>query len=257
MKALAGRLHCTEGQAYTLVIAATLALVLTFTGLPPALRRGAPAATAAAATPIPGYTDNSSVTAPSTSTTTTLPPVSLPRIQGGAVPPAPGLESGHQPTTTTSTAPAAFDDLRVLYAAFVRALGGAGIGDLDVPEDGLPVGARAGQEDARTYLRLAGQGTTLRLAVHPDSSATVLVDEAGIAACRVSDADWQVENGSSIDDAPTIDATTCVPGVPSDDGTWSFSMSSFGDVADARGVALVAILDPGATFRVTFTATAP
>lgn len=36
-------------------------------------------------------------------------------------------------------------------------------------------------------------------------------------------------------------------------GTWTFDLASLGDVTDDRGIALVADIEPGATFQVTFT----
>jgi hypothetical protein len=145
--------------------------------------------------------------------------------------------------------PAGPDGLTIALGAYARAVGG-GAGTAAVPAGGLPVGARAGQEDARVYLRLGGRGSRLRIALHPDGS--VLAANASIAACRVTEADWTVENGSSLADAPPIDARSCVAGAAGTDGAWTFALDSFGDVTDARGIALVAVLAPGSTFQVTF-----
>jgi hypothetical protein len=271
VKRLATLVGCTEGQAYTLVIGAVLAVALTVTGLPPALRHVTTAAVAAPKTsPIPGYTDTATL-AESTTTPAHELPLSAPQL-----PPSPGLEGSSvaaatprsspasstttspddSPATTVGTTPATSEGsasgrLTITTGAYARAVGGT----TGVPQGGLPVGARAGQEDARVYLRLAGLGSRLRIGVHADTTSTVLADRASIAACRVTVSDWKLDNGSSLASAPPIDTGSCVAGTIGPESTWLFELQSFGDVTDSRGIALVAVLTPGTTFQVTFAST--
>jgi hypothetical protein len=261
MRAIAARIGCTEGQAYTVIIGAVLATLLAVGGLAPALR-ATPVRTASAAAPppqIPGY----SAPIPPSPTVAPLPPALQPPSLGTSVdigfgsPPGPGpvasgfgSSPGDSGGTGGSFGSVAAGSATVADASYARAVGGAP-GTVGVPADGVPVGARAGNEDARAYLHLEGKGTTLTLTVHPDTSSTFLVDQAAISVCPVVQPGWKLEPGSALADAPKVDTERCVDGTVDSKGSWTFPLALLGDVT-ASGVALVPDLQAGQTFQVTF-----
>lgn len=274
MRGLAGRIGCTEGQAYTLVIGAVLALALTIGGLPPALR-GVSSGTQidATALPIPGSSDSAApapVVVPPPLPAEPLPAEPLPLgplpiFGGDSVLALGGPPEAGSPPAGAGSSPdrvggsGSLDPGRgtpdgrvtVVGASYARAVGGPA-GTVGVPDDGVPVGARAGSEDARAYLRLAGDGSDLVLKVHPAASSTFLADQAAISACPVAQP-GEVVRGSALSQAPPVNSKRCARGTVGEDGTWTFDLTVLGDTTDL-GVALVAELQPGQTFQVTFQA---
>ncbi len=114
----------------------------------------------------------------------------------------------------------------------------------DVPERSLPVGNRVGQEDKRSYVRLAGSERELRLTEAAGGRETR--GPPLVQACQVTDANWAEGEGVAFSAAPKFDAASCVLGARASDGGWSFDLSGFSDPTDQRGIALT--VAPGAGF---------
>jgi hypothetical protein len=125
----------------------------------------------------------------------------------------------------------------------------------DVPNGSLPVGKRVGQEDKRSYVRLSGTDTLLRLA-EAGSGRSTGGSVVSVQACRVTQADWAEGSGVALSSAPAFEATSCVKGQRATDGVWEFDLSAYPDRADAKGFALVVAPDGGVDFQVNFTSIA-
>ncbi|MCA1711850.1 MAG: hypothetical protein LC789_09560, partial [Actinobacteria bacterium] len=120
-----------------------------------------------------------------------------------------------------------------------------------VPAGGLPIGARAGAHVETSYVRLAGTGTLLRLAVSAEQGASFGPDAPQVAACRNTTGDW---TGGRPGPAVPFDENGCAPGVRVADG-YAFDLGRFADRGDLRGFALVAVpVRRTTTFRLTLTA---
>jgi hypothetical protein len=158
--------------------------------------------------------------------------------------------SGSAATTTT----AAPQPLVILASAWATSTAGTPLAASGVPNGTLPVGKRVGQDDKRSFVRLTGTKTVLALAEEtsgnrtPPSTATGPI---GVRACQVT-ADWEPADGETFAQAPTYDASRCVAGVRSDNGSWRFDLASFFTRTDRRGFALVPTADAAVDFQVTF-----
>jgi hypothetical protein len=69
--------------------------------------------------------------------------------------------------------------------------------------------------------------------------ARTTTGNVGISACQITAAGWPERENVASDQAPKYDATQCVAGSRSADGTWSFNLLTFPTRTDARGFALV------------------
>jgi hypothetical protein len=112
-----------------------------------------------------------------------------------------------------------------------------------------------GQEDKRSYVRLSGTDTVLRLSEKGAGRATG-GSVVSVRACRVAVADWAEGSGVALASAPAFDANACVKGERATDGVWSFDLSGYPDRADNKGFALVVAPDGGVDFQVNFTSIA-
>lgn len=255
-------LGATDGQVYTAAIGAVLAVVLLVTGVLPMRERRQPIASVF---PPAGVTtsDDSEFTAAAPAATTTVPLQSLSAAPAPVPPRSAAVLAA--PTTTTTAPPAASDPppppsaagpLRVVFGRWSTGPIGESTGHPDVPRDGLPVGARLGEDDTRSYIRLAGGEPILVLAEVEDAVANRSAETAAITACAIVDRGWAVENGVPHEEAPAFDPERCAPGVRSDDGTWSFDLSAF-DAAQRTGDAGFALVPASseAPFQVVFSRT--
>ena len=252
MSALARHLGCTEGQAWTLVLAAVLAVVTVGLGLPPAFRGGEVAADVASppALVAPRVGPEDSVQVP-TLVTLLDPPPAL-RAPARSRPLAAPLPAG--PTTTSTSATvvvAAPTPLAVRESGWASARGGTPVAASEVPEGSLPVGARLGQTDEVSFVRLTGTDAVLRLSMLDDP----LADGAAVLACPITDPTWEPATNVSLADAPAHDCQRGVAGVRGADGTWAFDLASHPDRAGPEGFALVPAAD-ATTFRIRYATTA-
>lgn len=142
--------------------------------------------------------------------------------------------------------------LRITASLYATNGAGTPLATQDVPEGSLPVGKRLGQEDKRSYVRLAGTQTELRLSESGTGRSTGN-SVVAVQACRVTAAGWSEGRGVALSAAPAFDANACVKGQRATDGVWSFDLSPYPDRTDAKGFALVVAPDSGVDFQVNFT----
>jgi hypothetical protein len=108
-----------------------------------------------------------------------------------------------------------------------------------------------------SYVRLAGDGTSLTLVETSDPAENVNADVAGVRLCRIEKASWKAKRGVPLDDAPAFDSDDCVSGRRGSSGTWTFDLRKRDDRSARAGFALVpddADDVPISTFQVTFSA---
>lgn len=243
---LARRLGCTEGQAWTLLLAGLLALVTVGLGLPPAFRGGATpeAAASAPSPPGPRIGPEDDVQVPVLVTLVETPATPTPPVVSVAAPPSSTTTVATSTTTTVGASPAAIA-LSVREGGWASSRGGTPIAAAEVSEGALPIGARAGETDELSFVRLAGTESVLRLGALDDPLAATAV----LRACPIDDPAWEARENIALDDAPAYDCDLGVAGTLGDDQVWSFDLGAFADRAGQRGFALVPGEGPG-TFRV-------
>jgi hypothetical protein len=240
---LATRLGRTEGGLYSLAFGAVALWALaanTFTAIdwhpstaapPPFALAGTPASPASQLTPPPV------IVPPADLGPLPLPtPMSL----GEVAPATPTLPSYPlPPEPTNAPAPQPSGPLRVTGGGYAAADAGTPLATAGIPAGSAAVGSRAGQVDKVTYVRLSGTPGVLQLKVDA-SGANVLDQNAVLAACPVTQANWQVGQGEVTPTAgPPYSCGVSSPGVRSSDGTsWTFELSSF-DLSN--GVAIVPV----------------
>lgn len=186
-------------------------------------------------------------------------------------PPPSSSSDSPSSSDSSSTAPAPFipspdsgsasDDadpepLRIVGSAYASTTAATPLPD-DIPEGSLPVGTRVGQTDKASYIRLAGDETTLVLAEVADGRRGSDFEATPVAACRITDAGWESSTEAmAFSEAPEHDPEECVPVTRDQDGVWSVDLGGFGDPADPAGFALVPSEDAPIDFQVTFAARA-
>lgn len=263
MTALARRLECTDGQVYTLVLGLVVALALFLIGIPPVLRSepianpsiktaepdhavppssASPSASDEVAAPPPIRTAPATGSDQSAGTNVMPPPLSAPLPQ---TPPAPA-----PPRSERST----FEELVVVSHGYTSSTSGTPLSGPEVPEDGLPVGARLGRQDKASFVRLAGSGAQLDFQLVDDPGANQFSVVAKVKACAITEAGWTLqEPGAPPAQAPEHDPERCVDATAQPDGTWRFDLRSLRPLDGDLGLALLPVIDgPGATFQVTF-----
>lgn len=264
MSSLARRIGCTEGQLYTSGLGLLVAVALLAIGIPPVLRAGGivEPSQAAASTEQPAATAPAPAPPPvpdlGTATPMTRPPARPVTASPVARPPAAA------PASPTSPSPAAVDpkddgleNLSVLSSGYTSTTAGTPLSGPEVPEDGMPVGARLGRSDKVSFLRLAGSGTVLHLRLVDDPAAHVLVPLAAVEACAITEEGWSLaEPGASPDVAPAHDRDRCAPGHEGADGTWRFDLASLQPLDGDVGIALLPVIEGATTFQVTFSSVA-
>lgn len=268
MRRVANRLKCTEGQLYTVFVGALVAVALFAVGVPPVLRHED--VTPAAFRPQEGSTD---LPEASGGPPLTTPPVSSPVVGEDDADESVESEASSLPSstttsavTTTTTTPVEVSappdqplgpasPRRVTDHGFTSSTAGAPADGAEIPEHGMPVGARAGTIDRQSFARLSGQGPLLELRLVEDPSAHRLVALAAVEACAVTELDWDLGAGEPQENAPEYDPRRCVSGVQAADGTWQFDLSAIEPVPGRAGIALVPVMEGSATFQITFSAT--
>lgn len=265
MTLLARRIGTTPGQAWTLSLGILLAVLLLTTSLPPVLdQRAAPRPVAAAlpteapqalpGSPVPGAATEPGGAEPGAVQEPFPPAAPAPLLPPALIEPfapaPPAASAGGAPPVPTALPPPP----PAASALTVREGGWSVSGPptTGVPEDGLPVGALLDSEREQAYVRLAGTGTDLVLALVDDEGASVNPAGAAVRACRILDADWTAQRpGPAVD----FDPDDCVAAEPGPDSTFRFDLAAYPDRTGPAGFALV--LDdsaptPPRTFRLTF-----
>jgi hypothetical protein len=247
----------TEGQVYTVATSMVVALLLLGLGLP-SLRDVAPQLPAASAGPSPLELPGSPAVADAIGSgeVAALPPA-VPSPAAGAEPlpsadaggtQGPGADPAPTPSTSPETVRPPRADGAPLEVVHGRYASGSGPLLLaGAPGEHLPVGLRLGAPDKQSYLRLRGAGTVLRLRLSTEPGHQ-LANPGEVRACAIVTADWELDDGSSLAEAPEVDGEDCVDGEPGP-SRWTFDLSS---VDTANGVALVPAGDATGSFQVTF-----
>jgi hypothetical protein len=241
---IATLLGLTEGQVYTLAIGLVLASVTLGIGLPAALRQGNAGPTRSVALP-PGTPQH--IEPPAA-------PVEIPV----SVPPLPVFPVAALPafgTPLPSPAPPGDEVARTLVitaAGWATSDAGTPLADLGVPEGGLPVASRLGSDHRRSFIRLAGDTTLVRLGLVADTGANLLQSSAIIRACPITVEGWTSATAQSFDEAPAFDCAHAVALRRLDDGTFVLDLAAFPDRGGARGFALVPAPDAPPDFQVVF-----
>lgn len=149
---------------------------------------------------------------------------------------------------------AAEDDasLSILASGYSSRTGGTPL-EQDPPGGGLPVAATGGQDAKRSYVKLGGTGTVLRLKLVTDANQNINVETAAVKVCPITKADWQPARGQALDAGPPFNVDRCQAGVAKAGGVWEFDLEQFGPPAELPGFALTrAAGASGATFQVVF-----
>lgn len=170
--------------------------------------------------------------------------------------PSPSAPSDPPPTAPPASGPvgdqpAPAQPLTVRGAGWATRVPATPVPGDSVPEGTFPVANRLGSVDRVSFIRLAGDATTLVLTEDAEASREALGPGA-VAACPIEDDGWAEEPGQSFDDAPTWSEDTCVAGTETD-GQWTFDLSSFADRTGDAGFALVPTTDAPPDFQVGFT----
>ena len=234
---VAARLGLTDGQVSTLALGVALGVASLAIGLPPVLRQtdqivGAepsvpPALTLGAAEQevVETFAVFTAATPAATVTTTPPPPTVLVSTS----------------TTTAARPPAdaapAIDALVVVENGWARSRGITDLFPATIDDGELPVGSTLGREDYRSFVRLDGEGSELRLSViddHPDNRSA---EAASIQACANTTDTWAAGGDQAMGDAPNPDPARCVEGVR-DDNEFRFDLSGLA-VEPAAGLSLL------------------
>ena len=252
MNRVASALRVTEGQAYTVVTASLVAILLLVLGLP-SLRTtpldvAAPARTRTTAgpgeivpDPVPIGSGFSDAVVP---TPTTEPELSL-EVPSAPLPASPGRRS------STTDVPVAEEpageqerELTVTFGRYASASGPL------VPSGAqgslLPVGLRLGGADKQSYVRLDGNSELLKLKVSGQAGHNF--GDATVKACPIVSPGWDLADGAALTAGPPFDAKRCVEGKPGET-EWSFAV---GGVDAPDGFALVPVGGATSTFQIVF-----
>jgi hypothetical protein len=142
--------------------------------------------------------------------------------------------------------------LRIVASGYASATGGTPL-EQPPPEDGLPVGAAAGNTTKMSFVRLSGTATLLRLGLVGAPGANVNETGAAVKLCRINESGvWEAHRGIELANAPTYDPDDCVLANVAADGAWTFDLAGRDDRTSPIGFALVPGVAVSDTFQVTF-----
>jgi hypothetical protein len=178
----------------------------------------------------------------------------------------PASESSPPPAAAEPAPPAAVDPvdsitmgddvvrvvaLSISESGYASAAGGTPA-EQSPPGNGLPVAAVGGNDAKRSFLRLTGTETTLRLKAIAGSTDQITTNQATVKACVITTADWVARRGQKLDAGPAYDLNQCATGVASAAGVWTFDLGYFGPVSAGNGFALVPGAGTAPSFEITF-----
>lgn len=163
-----------------------------------------------------------------------------------------GFDDGSGSATFDDSEFSAFDDgpspLAVVASGYASSVGGTPL-EQDPGGGGLPVAATGGNDNKRSFIRLSGDETVLRL--QEAAEGGVRSDAGGVKACAIT-ADWTPARGQALSAAPAFDVNNCATGIRDANGLWTFDLSSFGPVGETKGFALTPAAGTASTFQVVF-----
>lgn len=241
----------TTGQAQTLALGGTLAVLTLALGLPPVLSHDVERLTAPAAATAPDTSDplDGGTSTPDTddqTPTVATPTTSLP-TRPSRTTPAPRAADPEPPATTTTVAPTTTTTTRPPPAPARLRLAASGwaagpglatlLGD-EIGQDRLPVGITGTREDYRSFARFAGGGRRVELPLDNTSGANRNASSAAVRVCA-NTAPFDAGGGQALGDAPPIDDSSCVDAAVVD-GVLVLDLTSFADPTSSNGFSLVA-----------------
>jgi hypothetical protein len=132
------------------------------------------------------------------------------------------------------------DPLRIVGSGYASATAGTPLEPVSNPSaTGLPV-ASEGTDTKRSFLRLTGDDSVLRLKLATDPGANRFEPVAAVKACPITAASWEPARAMTFSAAPAYDCMISVAGArDAATGEWTFDLHPFLGDALARGVALV------------------
>jgi hypothetical protein len=111
------------------------------------------------------------------------------------------------------------------------------------------VHSAAGQVQKHSFVKLAGEETTLRLKV---VEGGLNADTAAVKVCVIT-ADWSPARGVKLDATPAFDAGRCASGRPGGTGIREFDLDLFGPNGDGFGYVITVGADTAPpTYRIAF-----
>lgn len=145
------------------------------------------------------------------------------------------------------------DPLSVLESGYASSAAGT---PLEQPPagGGLPITIAAGTMTKYSFLRLAGDETTLSL--QESQSDNVNSGTAALKMCPLTTSDWKGSPGQKMADAPKYDTGYCASGTRGSTGLWTFDLSGLAPIEGSNGFAIIPGPGTASTFQVVFKPTA-
>jgi hypothetical protein len=179
------------------------------------------------------------------------PPVGAPASAPTEESPSAATSSAPGPTTTL---PAPKRPLTIIASGYSSRTGGTPA-EQEPPNNGLPVAAAGDQDAKRSFIKLSGDATRLRLTQVTDANQNINADAAALKICPITAADWKPARGQALDSGPTFDDGACQLGTRKDASTWDFDLTRFGQPGAMSGFAITRAAGPtGNSFQVVFSA---
>jgi hypothetical protein len=138
--------------------------------------------------------------------------------------------------------------LTITASGYASSVGGTPL-EQDPGSGILPVAATGGNDNKRSFIKVSGDETTLRLKEAADGN--VRSDAGGVKACLIT-VDWQPARGQALSASPAFDSGNCATGVRDAEGVWTFDLSTFAPLADTKGFALTPAAGTASTFEARF-----
>jgi len=161
--------------------------------------------------------------------------------------PAPADFESSDPTSSADATPPR-KPISIVASGYSSSTGGTPL-EQDPGSGGLPVGAAGGSDTKRSFVRLAGDETTLHL--KEAANGNVAPDRAAIKACPISTSSWTPARGQALSAGPAYD-NGCVAGTRATSGVWTFDLAPFAPLGAGNGFALTTASATGLTFQVVF-----
>jgi hypothetical protein len=144
---------------------------------------------------------------------------------------APGYNDSPAPSPTVDAGP---QPLTITASGYSSRTGGTPA-EQNPPNNGLPVASAGNQDAKRSYIKLSGDTTLLRLKLVGDANQNINADAAALKICPIKTANWQPARGQALDSGPAFNADTCQAGKRVDATTWDFDLEQFGRPSDVPG----------------------